>query len=90
MLKPNGCKTFQEYAQNVFMPFVAREIQSVSRVDIVWDEYRTNSLKSAARGKRGHGIRRRVQIDTRVPGSWDAFLRVNENKTELFGYLAIR
>ncbi|KAH3719485.1 hypothetical protein DPMN_062322 [Dreissena polymorpha] len=42
----------------------------------------------ATRGKRGHGIRRRDQPDSRVPGSWKAFLRVNENKTELFGYLA--
>ncbi len=35
MMKPNGCQTFQEYSQNEFMPFVAREIQSVSRVEIV-------------------------------------------------------
>ena len=72
----------------MFILFVAREIQSVSRMDIVCDEYRTNSLKSATRGNRGHGIRRRVQPDSRLPGSWEAFLRVNENKTELFGYLA--
>ncbi|KAH3883001.1 hypothetical protein DPMN_006949 [Dreissena polymorpha] len=64
MLKPNGCQTFQEYSQNVFMPFVAREKQSVSRVNIVWDEYRTNSLKSATRGKRGHGIRRRARFQS--------------------------
>jgi hypothetical protein len=88
ILKPNGCQTFIEYSQNVFIPFVERQIQSVSRVDIVWDEYITNSLKATTRGKRVQGIRRRVKLDARIPGSWEAFLRVDENKTELFGYLA--
>ena len=30
----------------------------------------------------------RVRADTRIPGDWTAFLRVDENKEELFLYLA--
>ena len=60
----------------------------MQRVDIIWDEYVADSLKATARSQRGKGVRRRVQPDTRLPGNWQAFLRINENKSELFGYLA--
>ena len=36
----------------------------------------------------GKGIRRRVLPATKIPGNWQSFLRLNENKTELFGFLA--
>ncbi|CAC5409047.1 unnamed protein product [Mytilus coruscus] len=59
-----------------------------SRLDVVWDEYFSNSLKASTRCKRGKGVRRRVLPDSRVPGNWEEFLRINDNKTELFTYLA--
>jgi hypothetical protein len=59
----------------------------VKRLDIIWDEYVPDSLKSMTRSKRGKGIRRRVKSDTRLPENWEAFLRVDDNKRELFGYL---
>ena len=40
--------------------------------------------------QRGKGVRRRVMPDTKVPGNWDSFLRVDANKTELFHYLAMQ
>ena len=55
---------------------------------MVWDRYFPGSLKDSAQSKRGKGIRRRVRSDTRIPGNWTAFLRVDENKEELFLYLA--
>ena len=55
---------------------------------LVWDRYLPGSLKDSARSKRGKGIRRHVRPDTRIPGNWTAFLRVDENKEELFLYLA--
>ena len=89
MLKPTGaCKTFAEYSQFVFIPYVTRELESVKRVDVVWDRYLSNSLKDCTRRKRGNGSRRRVQPDTKFPGNWAAFLRVDENKVELFHFLA--
>ena len=57
-------------------------------MDVVWDRYLPGSLKDSARSKRGKGIRRRVRADTRIPGDWTVFLRIDENKEELFFYLA--
>ena len=34
------------------------------------------------------GIRRRVKPDSKIPGNWTAFLRIDQNKEELFHYLA--
>ena len=55
---------------------------------MAWDRYLSNSLKDCTRRKRGNGSRRRVQPDTKIPGNWAAFLRVDENKVELFHFLA--
>ena len=55
---------------------------------MVWDRDLTGSLKDSARSKRGKDICRRVRPDTRIPGNWTALLRVDENKEELFLYLA--
>ena len=37
MLKPGTANTFEEYAQQVFIPYVVRQLQHVSRLDLVWD-----------------------------------------------------
>jgi len=89
LLKPGACKTFQEYGENVFLKYVTSQLHDVSkRLDIVWDEYIHDSLKSMTRSKRGKGVRRRVEPNNRIPGNWNAFLRVDENKAELFRFLA--
>ena len=46
------------------------------------------SLKSATRSFRGSGIRRRVESNSLVQRNWQSFLRNEDNKTELFSYLA--
>ena len=88
MHKPGASKIFQEYSETVFLPYVTNQLRNVERVDVVWDRYLPDSLKDSARSKRGKGIRRRVRPDTRIPGNWTAFLRVDENKEKLFLYLA--
>ena len=55
---------------------------------IVWDVYTQGSLKAATRESRGKGVRRRVELSSKMPSNWKSFLRVNENKTELFHLLA--
>ena len=45
-LKPVGAKTFDDYAVKVFLPYIQGQLQHVSRVDIVWDQYLQNSLVS--------------------------------------------
>lgn len=88
MLNPGPSKTFMEYSQGVFLPFVKSQLQHVLRVDVVWDIYIADSLKATTRNKKRKGIRRRVKPDTKIPGNWAAFLRVDKNKEELFHFLA--
>ena len=83
MLNPGTVKTFQEYADKVFLPYVFQQLSTAQRVDVVWDKYIVNSLKDVTRPKRGKGIRRRVASTTHLPKNWRDFLLVNENKAEL-------
>ena len=89
MLKPSGaCKTFSDYANQVYLPYIGRQLEGMQRVDIIWDRYIQNSLKAQTRDKRGKGVRCRVQADARLPANWGELLKVESNKTELFLYLA--
>ena len=89
MLKPSGaCKTFSDYANQVYLPYISNQLQSVQRVDIIWERYIPNSLKAQTREKRERGVRRRVEADVRLPANWGEYLKLESNKTELFEYLA--
>jgi hypothetical protein len=81
-------KTFQDYASHVFLPHIQRELSSVKRLDIVWDTYKADSLKSYTRQSRGDGEPLRVAANTMLPPNWNTFLRVDTNKTGLFKFLA--
>lgn len=87
-LKPGQCKTFEEYAKTVFLSFLRRELANSTRVDVVWDRYDEDSLKNITRVKRGTGERTRVQPNTRIPKSWETFLKDSANKEELFQLLS--
>ena len=89
MLPPCTAKTFQDYATDIFLPYTTSQLQHATRLDIVWDEYVSHRLKAGARGKRGKGVRRCVEPSSAVSGNWSAFLRIADNKSELFSYLAI-
>ena len=39
--------TFEEYSQEMILPYITSQLETVSRVDIVWDKYLTNSLKQS-------------------------------------------
>ncbi|KAL8620123.1 hypothetical protein ACOMHN_052065 [Nucella lapillus] len=88
MLKPAASKTFEEYAQQIIIPYMSTKLQTVSRLDLVWDTYLADSLKGSTRAKRGQGVRRRVVAAAAIPGNWQNFLRVDSNKTELFRFLS--
>ena len=85
MMKPNGCKTFGEYAQNVFIPFIENELKNVERADIIFDQYFQNSLKKSVREERARnssGFKQRVIASSPIPANWENFLHVDENKSE--------
>ena len=88
MIVPGACVTFDDYAEQAFLPYIMKTLKHVQRVDIVWDVYTPNSLKAETRSRRGKGIRRKVSAKSRIPYNWQAFLRIDENKTELFSFLS--
>ena len=88
MKKPKVAKTFGEYIDMDLIPYFMSSLEHVSRLDIVWDQYLLNSLKEHTRKVRGEGTRRRVLENTVIPKNWAGFLRNNDNKKELFCFLA--
>ena len=88
MLRSSTGKTFQDYANNTFIPFIAHLLKNVKRLDLVWDRYFDDSLKICTRDKRGAGVRRKVSGSGVLPNKWQTFLRCSENKSELFPFLS--
>jgi len=80
--------TFDQYADQVFLSYVMKQLESSRRVDVVWDKYIPTSIKESTREKRGKGIRRRVEGSNKLPGNWADFLRDSTNKQELFKFLS--
>ena len=80
-LHPGTAKTFQEYADFVFGPYISSQIDKTSCVDVVWDVYLPDSLKEKSRQKRGKSVRRPLSPSTTIPKSWKDFLCVDDNKT---------
>jgi hypothetical protein len=87
---PHQPITFEAYANDVILPYIKSQANNCSRVDIIFDVYLENSLKSQTKKERGTGIRRKVVGSGMTPKSWSNFLRVSENKTKLFSFLAER
>ena len=84
---PTNVSTFHDYADRIFIPYLEKQVQSASRLDVVWDIYTPHSLKESTREKRGKGVRRKVSGETKLPGNWMDFLRDSMNKKELFAFL---
>ena len=68
ILAPKGCKTFQEYTERKFKPYVNAEFINALRIDLVWDQYEQNSLKSQTRERKAIGLalRRKVEMSTPI------------------------
>ena len=50
MLPRDHSKTFEEYAKNVFLPYLEAQARNVKRLDVVWDRYIQDSLKNSVQG----------------------------------------
>ena len=57
---------------------------------ILFDVYSKSSLKAETRAQRALGGRRKVTTKNAIPSSWHNFLRHDDNKTELYQFLADR
>ena len=84
---PTSVSTFDEYADKILIPYLEKQLQSATRLDVVWDVYTPDSLKESTRGKKRQGVRRKVAGKTKLPGNWLDFLRASVNKKELFAFL---
>ena len=66
----------------MFRPYITSRLETVSRVDLVWDRYLTDIVKQSIRDRRKHSgtrQRQRVIAGAPIPAEWDAFLRSNAN-----------
>ena len=84
---PTSVSTFDEYSDKIFIPYLEKQLQSATRLDVVWDAYTPDSLKESTREKRGNDVRRKVSGKTKLPGNWMDFLGDSVNKKELFAFL---
>lgn len=84
----NNIEAFDEYADQVFVPHIIKQLENSKRVDVVWDDYIPSSIKESTRGRRGKGNRRKVEGKQKVPRKWVDFLRGETNKRELFAFLS--
>ena len=87
MLTSGSARTFSDYV-DFFISHIQVNLKKASRVDVVFDVYRSDSLKAATRAKRGRGERRKVNLNSTMPKKWKEFLCVNENKEALFELIA--
>ena len=55
-LQPGQARSFDDYAVNVFLPYILG--QEAQRVDIIWDQYRYGSIKAGVREQQGKGVGR--------------------------------
>ena len=88
MLSPRTLDTFQDYSNSVFLPYIFGQLQSVRRLDIVWDVYLADSLKAGTKSKRGQGQRRKVLPLAPLPYTWKSSLKNDENRSDLFCFLS--
>ena len=88
ILSPRTLDTFQDYSNSVFWPYLFGQLQSVRRLDIVWDVDLADSLKSGTRNERGQGQRRMVLPLAPLPSTWKSFSKDDGNKSDLFRFLS--
>ncbi len=90
MVNPTRAVTFAEYVPVHIVPFLKAQVTAtVERIDLVWDTYPDENLKSLTQQRRGSGPRTRISIDGSTPipkGDWQSYLKNAENKTELFTF----
>ena len=89
-LSTAGAKTFIEYAEDVVIPYLSKQLCVAIRLDVVRDTYIPDSLKESTHDKRGKGVCRKVSGLAKLPTNWMDFLRDPKNKEELFSFLTSR
>ena len=89
-VQPKGKMTYSEYASTRFWHQAIEfgQLHAAIRTDVIFDVYKTPSIKDAARTERGNSCDRHVKPDITVPRNWNECLLNAKNKTEIFTLLA--
>ena len=83
VLQPTVSQNFREYAQEIFISYI---LQPSSRLDLVWDTHRADSLKANAREKCAKGVRECAVSVGAKPRNWPNFLQVDSNEIQMFKF----
>ncbi len=91
--KPKDAATFGDLAYCFAMNVMSHLRDKCTRVDVVFDDYREKSVKSAARSHRSNKqhkpIRRTISGgDVPLPKQWKLFMDLTENKKDLTNFLS--
>ncbi len=92
--KPVGCKNFGDLADIFIQSVCSNFTGNCTRVDILFDRYGTQSIKSGTPQKRRKGVKpiRRIIDDrnVRLPDNWLTYLAMEDNKRELTSFLSVQ
>ena len=82
--------TFEEFSQEMILPYITSQLETVSRVDIVCMGQVSNKQPETIYHGMHSGTTQRQRVFERapIPANWEALLRSNANKDELFPYLS--
>ena len=88
MNRPKLSTTYWKYCEDELLSKLKFTFQNTKRLDLVFDVYNENSLKSQTRENRGGEIRISVRKDTPICKDFQKFMRNETNKTELHKMIA--
>ena len=75
MLPTNAVSIFQEYIDDIFIPYYERTTTFSRNDNLVWDVCLDNNLKGSTRDMRG--TRRRVVPSAKLPANWKDLERLS-------------
>ena len=88
MNRPKSSTTYGKYCEDELLSKLKFTSQNTKKLDLVFDVYNENSLKSQTRENRGGRMRISVGKDTPICKDFQKFMRNDTNKTELFKMIA--
>ena len=89
MNMPRKSETLGEYSDELAEK-INTYCRNTGRVDVVFDTYLSDSIKSETRENRGFGMCVIVKDATPIPRKFSDFMRNDENKTDLFRMISER
>ena len=73
-------RKLSEFINQELLPNIVNRFLFANRLDVVFDQYHSKSIKTGTRLDRGTktGKRRIVRLNAKIPGTWEEFLSCTE------------